>query len=64
MDTSIWAWWLHLYNILEDFGHTEADEIKVPALRLHLDIGLSVTVHVRVETESAELAKWAMERGS
>ena len=58
-----WAWWLHMYTILEDFVHPHVVSPHA-ALRLHLDIGLSVTVHMRVETDSAELAKWAMERGS
>ena len=59
-----WAWWFHLYTILENFGPLGDDGRKAAALRLHLDIGLSVTVHVRVETNAAELARWAMERGS
>ena len=59
-----WAWWYHLYTILEDFGPLGDDGRKAAAFRLHLDIGLSVTVHVRVETRDAELARWAMERGS
>ena len=57
-----WSWWLHLYNILSDF---DADiQYSTAALRLHLDIGLSVTVHVRVESDPKMLAKWVMERGS
>ena len=59
-----WAWWFHLYKILENFGLPAVDDHQAAMLRLHLDIGLSVTVHVRVETDSAELAKWAMERSS
>ena len=31
---------------------------------MHIDIGLSVSVNIRVEKCPAELAKWTMERGS
>ena len=57
-----WAWWLHLYTLLDDAGPLEED--KAAAFRTHIDMGLSVTVHVRVETDTGVLAKWAMERGS
>ena len=57
-----WAWWLHLYTLLDDAGPLEED--KAAAFRTHIDIGLSVTVHVRVEKDPCVLAKWAMERGS
>ena len=59
-----WAWWFRLYRILEDFGSPEVDDKAADTFRLHIEIGLSVTVHVRVEKDAAKLAKWAMERGS
>ena len=59
---SQWAWWLYLLELLGDTDFTRAD--KAAAFRTHIDIGLSVTVLVRVEKDSAALAKWSMERGS
>ena len=50
--------------LLEHFDGSDVGEDLAAALRLHLDIGLSVTVHVRVENSPRELAKWTMERGS
>ena len=59
-----WAWWLHLYLLLGDMGPNGVGDDKAAAFRTHIDIGLSVTVHVRVEKDAGVLAKWAMERGS
>ena len=61
----VWAWWLRLYTLLGEIGSSrECEESQANALRMHMDIGYSVSVNVRVETCPAELAKWTMDRGS
>ena len=55
----VWAWYLHLYNLLQAPASSRSGTI---ALRHHLDMGLSATAQVRVESDPAKLALWSAER--
>ena len=56
----VWGWWLHLYRLLTGTDLTETQ--RAAAIRHHLDVGLSATAQVRVETDMSRLPVWASER--
>jgi hypothetical protein len=53
-----WAWWLHMYKLLKQ---SESDH-RVAAIAHHLEMGLGVTLHVRVRMDVAAKALWSSQR--